>query len=108
MVSINVLSGQQINEEVKMRTEPYSCICLRPGCHYEWETRDMGEGHEEPKRCANPKCRSPYWNDVPKEWLKPDFDPESIRKPDGSKSDKLIKRCVIERKKRNLTVPAHV
>lgn len=87
-----------------MRIEPYKCICLRPGCHYEWETRDLGEGHEEPKRCANVKCRSPYWNNVPKEWLAPDFKPENINTGDKRRDARLIKRCILERKKRGLVV----
>lgn len=27
-------------------------------CGHEWPQR----GKEAPKSCANPKCRSPYWN----------------------------------------------
>jgi hypothetical protein len=107
MVSTSLLSGQEeVNrkEGNPVRTEPYYCICLRPACNHEWETRDQGEGHEEPRRCANYKCRSPYWDDPPKIWLTPEFDPESIRKPDGTKSERLIKRCIIERKKRGLLV----
>jgi len=28
-------------------------------CGYEWAGR---QGRPEPKTCANPKCRSPYWD----------------------------------------------
>ena len=34
----------------------YKCICSR--CSYTWTTK----GDIVPKTCANPLCRSPYWN----------------------------------------------
>jgi len=51
----------------KMRSTPYDTgtnkmplqifHCLR--CGYEWVGR---RGRPAPKTCANPKCRSPYWD----------------------------------------------
>ena len=35
------------------------CICERCSIGYEWEANDSDN---LPKKCANKKCRSPYWN----------------------------------------------
>ena len=35
------------------------CICQRCSIGYEWEANDSDN---LPKKCANKKCRSPYWN----------------------------------------------
>ncbi len=38
--------------------ERFDCSCTR--CGHGW----IATTKKLPKRCANPRCRSPYWNEV--------------------------------------------
>ena len=44
------MDNKEMNEPI------YKVECNR--CHYKWYPRT----NKIPNNCANPKCRSPYWN----------------------------------------------
>lgn len=55
-VSVYILSAYNQRKEGKMtKVKVYKIRCLR--CSYVWVPEK-----EEVLVCANPKCRSPYWN----------------------------------------------
>lgn len=77
-----------------VRNKAIECHCNR--CHYEWETHDLGDGHQYPRRCANVKCRSQYWDKARKEWSSLNFDISSIQ------CEECYKSCAVWRRSKNL------
>lgn len=45
-------------DQLKIERPSGTCRCLR--CGWEWLARTL----TKPRRCANPKCRTPYWDSV--------------------------------------------
>jgi hypothetical protein len=93
-----------VNAEVKgkqVMLTPFDCHCTR--CHHQWQTRNRGGSHKYPKQCSNAiNCGSPYWDMTPMAWLKPSFDPNSIRKKDGTICRYCLTLCIKERRRLGL------